>query len=166
MEIFDNPSDLKEIKISDILKESRDRGLVIVPGSKEPGAQRSELEKEAVALDAIELGVREAARIHGVSKSSVSEYANGKDVDGDTKSKILDAKHGIQDVAITKLMETLDMFDPRELTKPKDMVDVAGKLSQVVERMNPGARSSDAGVHLHFYSPRQKEVKDYKIIDV
>jgi hypothetical protein len=166
MEIF-TTGKLKEVKISDIIKESNDRGKVIVDRVGDRGEGKTDLEKKAVALDSIELGPSVAAMIHGVPQSSASKYTDGKDIaDPDTRAEVLNVKHNVQDQALTKLMDTLNLFDPKDLEKPKDIVNAASQLSNIVQKLTGDSKSGETNVSIHFYSPRQKKITDYPVIDV
>lgn len=165
MKLVIDDDDLEEIKPVAI---STDKGVVINPTQGKRGEGTPDLVKEAVALDAIELGPTAAAMIHGVTVSSASRYADGKDVgDDETRARILSTRHEIQDVAIAKLMDTLNIIEPNELIKTKDKVMVLNSLSNLVDKIgeknNPNGMGS---VHLHLYAPAQKKETDYKVIDV
>lgn len=165
MKLILEESELEELKIEDLLK-SNDGGKVITPEVGKRGEGESDIVKEITAIDTINFGSNVAARINGVSVPSASKYGDGKDVGNEElKTKILSTKYNIQDTAVTKLMETLDLFDPTEMSKQTDIINAAQKLSSIVEKV-AGGETKERAVHLHLYAPNQKKLKDYDIIDV
>lgn len=164
MNIISDEEEIKEIKIEDLLK-SEDKGVIIesTVGHRDKG--ETELTKELVAYDAIQLGPSKAAEIYGVPQSSASKYSSGKDLKEDTKTNVLSIKHQIQDRTVTKLMETLELFDPSQIDKPIDLVNAASKLSGIVEKIN-GRDKTGGSTVLHFHLPNQRQVSDYEVIDV
>ena len=168
MNIFLEDHELEEIKP---IEDGDDRGLVISPMTGSKGEVRqeiSEINKEIIAIDSIETTARKAAALHGVGKTNANRYANGKDVEPETRGRILSVKHNIQDVAIAKLMDTLNLIDPENVEKERDRIAIATGLSSVIEKMSDRAAngSDKPAVHLHLYSPNQKVEKDYDVIDV
>lgn len=155
--------ELSEITIEDSIK-SNDNGKVITPQIGKRGPDLSELQKEIIANDANLIGPSEAARIHGVPQSSASRYASGENVSEETRTKILDNKHQIRDIATTKLLQALDLIDPTDV-EAKDLPRVASTLSQIVERMEDKGKGNNT-VELHLYAPQQKKVSQYAVIDV
>lgn len=164
MNIFLDDKELEEIKP---VKESDDKGLVISPNHTGSEPERPDIIKEIIANDAAELGRKQAAEIHGVSERSVSRYSAGERVSEDTKSRILDRKHEIQNIAVTKLMQTLNLLDPNSLESEKDKVTVMNGLSQVLDRLGDnGSKSGDRAIHLHMTLPTMKKETDYDVIEV
>lgn len=155
--------ELSEMTIEDSIK-SNDNGIVHEDNHGKHGPRLPELQKEIIANDALELGPSRAAEIHGVPQSSASRYANGQNVSDETKSRILDAKHQIRDLATTKLLQSLHLIDPTDL-ESKDLPRVASQLSQIVERLEDKSNGNKV-VELHMYAPNQKKVAQYEIIDV
>ena len=169
MNILMEDSEVKEIKIEDIL-QSNDFGKVIIKNEFNigRGPEIDLIRKEIIANDALELGPTRAAEYNGVSKQRASEYANGQDLDKDPdlKNRILDKKHNIGDLAMTKLMESLSLFNPTNLTKPSDMIKSAGILAGIVEKIHGRDDKSGGKIELHLYSPKQKNIASYDVIDV
>lgn len=159
----------EEIDLKPIIVESDDRGKVITPsvGIRDT-PNRDELTKEIIAIDAIELGVNAAAKLHGIDHASTSRYKDGIHIqDEDAKTRILSRKHGIADTAVAKLMETLNMFDPSDLEKPMDKIRAAKDLASIVDHMSPQNKNEGNGeIHLHMYSPKQRPMKEFEVIDV
>jgi hypothetical protein len=164
MNIFMDDSDLIEIKPVD---ETKDYGMVILPTIGKRGEGIDDELKEIIAEDAIQHGPTKAAEIHGVPVSTASRYSNGKDISNpDVKAKILGMKHDIADLAVVKLMDTLNLIDPRHVTKVRDRIALMGGLTKVVDSMVDVKRDEKPQVHLHLFCPEQKKVEDYKVIDV
>ncbi len=165
MNIFLEEDETTEIKPID---ESQDKAVVINPEVGKRGEGVSDLAKEIIALDTLIIGSQEASKVHGVPQSSASKYSNGKDIaDPNTRAAVLNTKYEIGNVAITKLMETLDLINPQMVDKPRDQIALVTGLSNLVEKITGGDKDKDRPeVHLHLYAPNQKQVKDYEVIDV
>lgn len=169
MNIFLDDTELEEIQP---LKPTEDNGRVITPDRSNTGRKPNEEApsdaiKEIMAMDALTLGARKAAEIHGLSKSAINTYTNGNHVGEESKARILDAKYKIQDVALTKLMSTLNLLDPTEEMSTKTKITVINGLGNLVDKL--GDRSdgrTDRAVHLHLHAPPQKKETDYDVIDV
>lgn len=157
-----------EIDEKPILIKSEDRGKIIVPSIGERGKGLDELRKEIIAHDTIEVGPTRAAEIHGITTESAFRYGNGEQIkDEDAKTRILSRKHGIGELAVTKLMQTLNMFDPNGLENQKDIVRAAKDLSSIAESMTPSSKNSgDGEIHLHMYAPKQRPMREFEVIDV
>jgi len=164
MNIFLEDDELIEIRPVD---ETEDKGLVITPNTgKTDRPEISELRKEIAAIDTIESTARRSAEINGIGKTNAAQYAKGEDVGEETRISILSRRNNIQDIAITKLMDTLNLLDPNLVEKERDKVAIMTGLSQVIEKLGPSKEGSDKPtVHLHLYSPTQKVEKDYDVID-
>jgi len=165
MNIFLDESELTEIKP---LEENKDKGLVINPevGKRSEGA--SDLVKEITALDTLTIGPTLASQINGVPISSASKYSSGKDIgNNETRARVLGAKYDIEDLATTKLMDTLNLLDPRDCEKPKDKIALLNSLSSLVDKIGPKKEDNNSSqVHLHLYGPSQKRENQYETIDV
>lgn len=155
--------ELSEMTIEESIRSS-DNGIVHEDRQGKRGPDVSELQKEIIANDTLAIGPTRAALIHGVPQSSASRYANGENVSEESKSRILDAKHQIRDLATTKLLQSLHLIDPSDL-ESKDLPRVASQLSQIVERLEDKG-SGNKVVELHMYAPNQKKVAQYEVIDV
>lgn len=165
MNIFLEEDQLEEIKP---LEPTEDKGVVINPTVGERGEGKTELQKEIVALDTLEIGPSAAALISGVPASSASKYSQGKDMAPETRNTILSIKNDIKDLAVTKLMDTLNLLDPSDMDKPRDKIALLTAVSNLVDKIENKEKGDDGKptVHLHLYGPKQKEVKDYATIDV
>lgn len=166
MKLILEDEELEEVLITDIVK-TEDKGIVIPDKVGDRGKGKEELEKELIAIDALMYGPSKAAEIHGVPQSSASKYADGLDIkDEDSKATILGARHKIADAAISKLMQSLNLFNPEDIEKPMDHVRAAKDLASVVEKVTNKDKDSDRAVHLHLHAPRQRAEKEYETIDV
>jgi len=166
MKLFIQDDEVIEQRIEDTLK-SPDNGVVIKSqvGIK-IGENRSDLTKEITALDSLEIGATKAGEINGVPQSSASKYAVGKDIaDDETRVRVLNIRNQISDMATSKLMDTLDLFDPTDIEKPRELIAAARDLSTIVEKIS-GKGEKDQQVHLHMYMPNQNKVEKYEVIDV
>jgi hypothetical protein len=163
MKVILEDSEVQELLIEDSIK-SNDLGIVIKPELR--GQTLPELQREIIGRDALEVGPSQAARIHGVTAQSASKYANGEDLgNSEARTRILDARNDIRDLATTKLLEALNIIDIGSIEKVTDQVRAASHLSQIVERME-GKNEKGQSVHLHLYAPTQKKVGQYEVIDV
>lgn len=164
MNIFLEDSELEEIKP---LSPTEDKGVVITPTVGERGESKTDIQKEITAFDAMIIGPSEAAKINGVAQSSASKYSTGKDIaDPDTRIRVLGMRNDIQDLAITKLMDTLNLLDPSDMEKPRDKIALLSGLSSLVEKISPKKEDENVKqVHLHLYAPKQRTEKDYEVIE-
>jgi len=167
MNIFLKEDELEEINP---LKESQDKGITINPHKSE-GRPTKENEipdsiKEIIAIDAINTSSRDAAALHGIGRNRANDLTNGIGIkDPDIRARVLDVKHGIQDAAITKLMDTLELIDPRELDSVKERVMVLNSLSNLVDKLSGDGGKDVKQVHLHMYAPNMKKEADYDVIE-
>ena len=159
--------------IKPLENESSDKGTVIIQGENKGVGRPSNEEKrtdevkELIAEDVMELGAREAALIHGVSERSAANYANGKQMGSESSARVLTKRHEIENVAITKLMQTLELLDPDNVEKERDRVTIMTGLSKVLDTITEKKQGEGTKVlHLHLYDPGRKKESDYKVIDV
>ena len=164
MKIFLEDDELEEIKP---ISDSDDRGKVILPTIGKRGENLPTDIKEIIAIDTIEKGPTEAAAIHGVPISSASKYSNGLDIaNPDARARVLGMRHQIHDLAIVKLMDTLNLIKPAAVVKPRDQITLMTGLTKVVDSMIDVKKEEKPQVHLHMWCPEQKTENDYPIIDV
>jgi len=160
---------LEEIEIEEIhpVEISEDRGLVIQPHKPLGEVIRTpELVKELAAIDGIETSARESANLHGIGKTAVNRYSNGNGFDDeDARARVLSVKNQIADVAVTKLMDTLNLLKPEDMGKPRDKIALLQSLGTLVERVTGKAGEEGKVLHLHLHSVDQKKEKDYDVIE-
>ena len=166
MKILLDDNELDEIKIEDIVK-SADNGVVKFVAGRGEKKNVDDLQKEITAHDAIESGQENAGKINGVSQEAASRYERGQHLSEDARSRVLNHKHQIADIAITKLMDSLNLFDPSQIEKQRDLVDAASKMAGIVDKIQ-GQNGKNTGnqVVLNLYGPRQKELRDYEVVEV
>lgn len=175
----------KEIKIDDLsdLLESHtsDKSKTKITGQgshkgQGRGEQIDDLTKELIAIDGASRSATqsELASIYGVTQATVSQKSNGMNtsgpdakIDEDLKQTVDRVTHRIENAAVSKLMSTLDLFNPEGLETQMEVITAAQKLAGVVEKVR-GRNKEDKGnnVHLHLYQPRMKAIKDYEVIEV
>lgn len=163
MNIFLNDDELEEVKP---VSPSEDRGIVIPDNQGKRGENNSDLTKEIAAIDAMIIGPTKSAEINGIDVPSASRYSNGQNMSADSRALVLSKKYQIEDTAVTKLMETLNILNPNDLVKTRDKIAVINGLSNLVDRI--ADKSDNKGpqqVHLHLYAPNQKKESDYEVID-
>lgn len=168
MKVLIDDSELQEILISDIVK-SDDKAIVKIKGGnvgkRDEGVE--DIRKEIIAHDAIIYGPAKAAEIHGVPQSSASKYKDGKDIDDeDTRARVLNERHNIADVAVSKLMDTLGLFNPENIEKESDKVRAAQSLATIVEKMTPSGKGEGTQIKLILYAPKSRAIEKYDVIDV
>lgn len=135
--------------------------------------------REFIASESIEANGnhKEIGRALGVSTSSVSAYANGatstttyKDGNDRLKNHVDAIKERIIKKANSKLISALNSMTQDKLddSDAKSLSGIAKDMATTIEKLSPKANplSDETNVHLHIYSPRMKELKDYEIIDV
>jgi hypothetical protein len=160
MSIYDDDSD-------DIapVKESSDRGIVILPvkptGRPKNEDIRSDVIKEMIVEDSEVIGQKEASFLHGVNGRTIRDW----------KSKIEEpqfTKQQIEELATSKLMQTLLALDPDGVDKERDRITIINGLSQVIERVGDPKKDKEGSkvLHLHLYDPGRKKESDYEVIDV
>lgn len=171
-------SDEELLGTVDLTKDllSNDRSLTKTVGSGSTkdahrGSERSELTRELAGIDAA-LGMKQkdAAEIHGVTQSQVSAHSNGKnspagEINSELAASVNDAKFKIKDKAISRLMTTLDLFDPTGLEDQMQVVTAAQKLSSIVEKMDEKKEDKKQEVQIILYNPRQNEEAKYEVIE-
>lgn len=176
MKIIVDGKEIKEDSLDDLFK-STDKSITKVVGSgSTKGNGRSEekdpLTRQLAALDSLSVGESRAALIHDVPQPSVHAYKEGKHtnagevVDEELKNTVLSVKHQIENKAVTKLMSTLELFDPIGLENQMEVVTAAGKLANIVEKMGTKDNKNGPQVILHLYETRMKKVEEYETIDV
>lgn len=171
MKVYRGSNEPKIIK--PLNEESEDKTITHIQGENNgkhrPGEseKRTDEIKEVIADDVLTLGAREAALVHGISERTAYAYSNGKQMGDESRARVLDQKHEIKNLALTKLMDTLNLLDPEAVEKEKDRVAIMTGLSKVVDTMEgKETKEGNKVLHLHLYDPGRKSEKDYKTVDV
>jgi len=166
MKIFLEDDELDEIDPIKILQSS-DKGKVITPTVGKRGDGLTDERKEIIANDVIDLGPTKAAEIHGISIPSASKYGNGQDITNrDIRAGVIARKNDIENVAVVKLMDTLNLIDPAKVPKVRDKIALMTGLSNLVDKIGSDKDAGKPQVHLHLHAPTQKKESDYEVIDV
>lgn len=158
--ISDDPVEELPLPIIDI------EGRVQVPAKLGRGATVPRLVKELVAVHT-NLGMNqdEAAKINGISQTEASRLERGvkgqeyDQVDPEIQLVGQQAKHKIIDLATTKLMKSLNIFEPSALEQ-KDLPGAAAKLAAVTEKLS-GNASPINQTNFIVYQPRAKSEADF-----
>lgn len=139
------------------------------------GVHHSDLSRELAVLDVASgnMSAKHAAEVHGMSQPYLSSSLRGQTspdapVDEELKAKVSAVRHQIEDVAVAKLMNTLNLFEPSALEQ-KDLPGAATKMAKVIDTIVGRADKGSDGkpqVHLHLHAPRQKSESAYTIIEV
>lgn len=118
---------------------------------------------------------RAVGEVLGMSKDTVSDAergysgTNGNDPPTlEKRAEIAAKRHGIQDIALTKLMGSLGLIDDRKLSDlgPKDLSQVASNLSKVVHQMTEQSQAALGAVNVTIYAPHRPKESNFKVIDV
>lgn len=142
---------------------TEDKAIVVTPSHIIKPERVTDIVKEMAAIDAIELSVRDAGAINGVSKSQAHLYSHGIGLSEEAKTRVLSKKYEIQDTAVTKLMQTLNLLDPTEMDN-KEKISLVNSLSKVTS-VGTIDEKSGVKVTLNLYTPNQKKEKDYEVIE-
>jgi len=178
MKIIHEDEIILEKKISLPVPEIHD-GEVIVPESlgRKPGSEISDIKKQLIAIDSVTsgLGQRDIARIHGTSQALVSSIGNGYNTPNidtrkpneDVRAVISATRESVARSASSKLLETLDLFNPDSLEQ-KELPGAALKISSVLEKASQSFSGSDNSTKVAFIvmAPRMRKEEDYGMIDV
>jgi hypothetical protein len=145
-------------------------------GRKEGGTNKTQIEKELIALDgalSIDMSQKEIAKIHNVTTTEVSNHSRGFDRsnidtrknDIELKAVINQAKYQIADVATAKLMESLNLFQPRYLEQ-KELPIAAKNMAIIMEKVSQNFEGEKNNVNFIVYAPRMRSEDSYDIIEV
>lgn len=172
----------KEIKVDDLsdLFSTNDKSktMTIGSGSKKNEGRGKELDpltKELMAIDGAAGNARQSdiALIYGTTQEAVSQRSHGMNtsgpnasVDEDLKETTDRVRHKIENAAVSKLMSTLELFEPEGLENQMEVVTAATKLASVVEKIKGGRDKNTTNVQVVMYQPRMREVKDYEVLEV
>ncbi len=183
MKIIISDDELKERMkppLSDLIEGDVRLPKVITPpelGRPEGAKNIDPITRELIALDGAfgSLPQTSIARVHNVAQSEVSFLSKGYDrtnvderkVDENLQTSITQRKFGIIDTATTKLMETLDLFDPNYIEQ-KQLPEAANKIASVVERLEGrgNINQNAPSVQFHVYAPRTRHEDQYEVIVV
>lgn len=178
MKIFIDDEEIKEIPIFQV--PTVIDGTIVIPdalGRKKDKPNKSQLQKEIIALDTVDsrLSQKSLAQIHGITQTEVSIHGraidrsniDGRKSDNELKDLINAKKYSIADAATSRLMESLDLFNPTALDQ-KDLPAAASKMAAIVERVTQGFEGAQTGPQILFqvYAPRTRSEDTYDVIVV
>lgn len=155
-----------DVEIVEPIRETPDAGLIHLPtntGNEVP--RYTEEQKEKIANDVLNgMSGKEAAAIYGVSQPLANSYARGEGMSSDVRTRVLSKKYDIQDHAVTKLMDTLNLLNPSQL-RTKDQIQLMNGLAGVIDKMSEKGPVMPSKVELHLYAPNQKKESEYEVIE-
>lgn len=141
-------------------------GKVHVPAKLGRGEKVPRLVKELVAIHTnLGMNQSEAAKLNDISQTEVSRIergVKGREYDQeDEELKLIgqQAKHKIVDIATTKLMKSLNIFEPSAL-KQSELPGAAAKLAAVTEKLSGNAGPINQ-TNFIVYQPRAKSESDF-----
>ena len=109
----------------------------------------------------------------GVSKSHISHYRNGKlgfhKPDEKSRDILKEKKEAIEESVVDKMLFAVNLLDEEklgELTKVREITSCVKDLATIVDKFTDKAPATGLVNNLIFYSPKQREEKDYEVIDV
>lgn len=172
MKIIVNDDEPLEIPL---IKRPITEGRVEVPKPIDRRENLTNLEKKIIAIDAVEsnLSQKDLADIHGVTQPSISVISRAHNVsnidtrktDSNLKAVINQSKFKIADLATSRLMTALDLFDPAEI-KQSELPDAANKMAAIVERVTQGFEGQQANqVNFIVYAPRMRSEESYEVVE-
>ncbi len=179
MKIIHSEDEIKEKRIVLPIPSVTTDGEVIVPpelGRKED-SHVSDIKKNLIAFDSVTSGLsqRDIAKIHGTSQALVSSLANGYNTPNvdtrkpneDVREIITATRESVAKTASSKLLETLDLFNPDSLEQ-KELPGAALKISSVLEKASQGFTGDNNGPRVAFIvmAPRMRKESDYDMVDV
>jgi len=108
-----------------------------------------------------------------LAKSDVNESQDSPSIDklinnADSQIKL----HHAHDIALSTLGESIDMVRLKlDDIKPERLPSIITAASKVVdnirrERIDAAKQRENQTVHLHFYTPAQRKLEEYEVIDV
>ena len=129
---------------------------------------------KVISATAAEAGLatnKELAEQFDISAQTISDARNGRvgaRKDSELSDRIRKNLDTVQDRAIDRLMQSLDLMDDEKLhnCKATDLSSIAANMSRVVEKVSPKSKDAFAGVQVILYSPRVRDLSNYDVIDV
>lgn len=147
----------------------------MVRGRTEGSNNRTEEEREEIAVSAVVSGTLETAREYGINKDTVSAYKNGhrttgigrEKVDTSLTKKVNETKELISGAAQNKLQIAIDALTDQKIgtAKARDIAGIAKDMSVIVKNMLTDSPLVD-NRQVHIYQPRLREEDDFEVIEV
>lgn len=138
------------------------------------GTPHTTLTEEArarVGMLASLIGDKAASELTGISRPSVTNLKNGKDLSGrsdETLQKNLDSRRGvIQEKALERVETFIDMLGTSDLGDDVKRSAIAERVASIFDKLTPKTPTINAEkAQIIFYSPKVKESNAYPIIEV
>lgn len=127
--------------------------------------------RELVSVAANVGTTKEAAESFGISHHQAFDYKQGK-VNDQVNDKLVESRDKglgkIHDKALEILMHSMGLITPKSMEgmKVKDVVDVAMKISTVVEKTRPESEREGNKPQVIIYAPRVKEENEFEVIEI
>jgi len=171
MKIISNDPVVPEKKIVLPLPEVTERGEVRIPEilGRKKDSHIDPISKHLIALDVIEgIPQNKVAQIHRTSQAAVSAISRGfnttnidtRKEDPDLSETINKRKSAIVDAATSRLLTSIENFDPCNL-EDKQLPGAALKLATVVEKFTETNRDNASNTTFIIYQPRAKSEVDF-----
>ena len=132
-------------------------------------------ERALIALTSQFDTIENTAKAFGVSTASVSAYRDGKtSLNPDSRSEknsqelkelIENKSQRISETALDKLVEALDEVDVSDPKAALTLTTVSKNLAEIHDKVKIG-RKDGTGVKVTIFSPNQKHINDYEVIEV
>lgn len=112
------------------------------------------------------------AEAFGVSTDVVERASSGRvggrPATAERAAKVSARKLEIQDTALMKLMQSLNLIDEDKLGEcdARQLSQVAANLSKVSSSLDPKQEGGLGNTHVIVYAPERKEERSYKVVDV
>lgn len=107
----------------------------------------------------------------GISTSQVHQFKNGRNSqhvpNEELKDKIDERLGTVKDLALDRLVNSLNVITPEKLEKIKvvNAASIAQRMASVVEKVSE--KKNDVGnVIFQIYAPRMREEKEFEVIEV
>ena len=135
-----------------------------------PHATLTEEARARVGMLASLIGDKAASELTGVSRPSVTNLKNGKDLSGkpdEVLQRNLDSRRGvIQEKALEKVETFIDMLGG-DLGDDVKRSAIAERVASIFDKLTPKTPTINAEkAQIIFYSPKVKESTQYPIIEV
>ena len=111
-----------------------------------------------------------AAELLNVSPAQASNYSKGMVthgvVDEDLKKTVDERVGKIHNVALEKLMESIEGMDLSSTKGPKERSEIAKNLATVIEKTTPKSDNMDRIVRVEIGYPKEKSIDSYETIEI
>jgi hypothetical protein len=96
------------------------------------------------------------------------DLTSGQVLYAEKSEKVIPTEKKVQEIALTRLMDSLNLLTLPSLIgeKPKDLASIAANLSRVHSNLRPKEDREGNQVNVTIYSPKQREISEYDVIEV